>query len=102
VFSGGNTNRGVEMKDNLKVFGNVLLRIVAVFTASGLTVIGAGAIAGISTIKAIFVVGLTAVAAVTERLARDFINDGKLTTDEINEAFAPFEAPKNAENDVVN
>jgi len=90
------------MKDNLKVFGNVLLRIVAVFTASGLTVIGAGAIAGISTLKAIFVVGLTAVAAVTERLARDFINDGKLTSDEINEAFVPFEAPKNAKNEGVN
>jgi hypothetical protein len=36
------------MKSGLKMFGNILLRIVAVFAASGLGVIGAGSIAGIS------------------------------------------------------
>jgi hypothetical protein len=76
------------MKSGLKLFGNVLLRIVAVFAASGLSVIGAGAVAGISTIKAVSVAGLTAVAAVVEKLARGFMNDGKLDMDEINAAFA--------------
>lgn len=72
----------------MKSIGNILLRIVAVFAASGLSVIGAGAIAGISTIKAVTVAGLTAVAAVIEKLARGFMNDGKLDLDEINAAFA--------------
>ena len=72
----------------MKKIGNILLRIVAVFAASGLSVIGAGAIAGISTVKAVSVAGLTAVAAVVEKLARGFMNDGKLDMDEINAAFA--------------
>jgi ABC-type phosphate transport system substrate-binding protein len=76
------------MKSGLKMFGNILLRIVAVFAASGLGVIGAGSIAGISVIKAVTVAGLTAVAAVVEKLARGFMNDGKLSLDEINSAFA--------------
>ena len=54
------------------------MRIVAVFAASGLSVIGAGAVAGISTLKAVTVAGLTAVAAVVEKLARSFMDDGKL------------------------
>ena len=72
----------------MKTFGNILLRIVATFAASGLGVIGAGAVAGISVVKAVTVAGLTAVAAVVERLARGFMNDGKLSLDEINSAFA--------------
>jgi hypothetical protein len=76
------------MKTGIKQFGNILLRIVAVFAASGLSVIGAGAVAGISTIKAVSVAGLTAVAAVVEKLARGFMNDGKLDLEEINAAFA--------------
>jgi hypothetical protein len=76
------------MKSGIKLFGNILLRIVAVFAASGLGVIGAGSIAGISVVKAVTVAGLTAVAAVVEKLARGFMNDGKLDMDEINAAFA--------------
>ena len=67
---------------------NVLMRMVAVFAASGLGVIGAGAVAGISVAKAMMVAGLTAVAAVVEKLARAFMDDGKLTLDEINAAFS--------------
>jgi ABC-type phosphate transport system substrate-binding protein len=76
------------MKNGFKMFGNIILRIVAVFAASGLGVIGAGSIAGISVLKAVTVAGLTAVAAVVEKLARGFMNDGKLSLDEINSAFA--------------
>jgi hypothetical protein len=72
----------------MKPLVNILLRIVAVFAASGLSVVGAGAIAGISVLKAVSVAGLTAVAAVVEKLSRGFINDGKLETQEINAAFA--------------
>jgi hypothetical protein len=76
------------MLSGIKLFGNILLRIVAVFAASGLSVIGAGSVAGISVLKAVTVAGLTAVAAVVEKLARGFMNDGKLSIDEINSAFA--------------
>jgi len=72
----------------MKLTGNIILRIIAVFAASGLGVIGAGSIAGISVLKAVTVAGLTAVAAVVEKLARGFMNDGKLDMDEINAAFA--------------
>lgn len=76
------------MKKGLKGFFNIILRIVAVFTAQALAVIGAGAVAGVSTIKAMMVAGITAVATVVEKLARGFMNDGKLDLDEVNAAFA--------------
>jgi hypothetical protein len=79
------------MKDNLKLINNVLMRIVAAFTASALGVIGAGAVAGISTVKAMTVAGITAVAAVIEKLARGFMDDGKLSLDEINAAFSAID-----------
>ena len=41
---------------------NILLRIIAVFAASGLGVIGAGAIAGIPLWKACFMAGMAGVA----------------------------------------
>ena len=64
------------------------MRIVAVFAASGLSVIGAGAVVGISTIKAVILAGTLGVASVVEALARGFLDDGKLTVAEINDAFA--------------
>jgi len=67
---------------------NILARIVAVFAASGLSVIGAGAVVGISTAKAVILAGTLGVASVVEKLARGFLDDGKLTVAEINEAFA--------------
>ena len=67
---------------------NILMRIVAVFAASGLSVIGAGALVGIDTVKAMILAGTLGVATVVERLARGFLDDGKLTSDEINNAFA--------------
>jgi hypothetical protein len=66
---------------------NIVMRIVAVFAASGLSVVGAGAIVGISTGKAVVLAGSLGVATVVERLARGFLNDGKLTIHEINAAF---------------
>lgn len=67
---------------------NIFLRIVAVFAASGLSVIGAGAVVGINTLTAVTMAGLLGVATVVERLARAFLDDGKLSIDEINQAFA--------------
>ena len=86
--------------ESVKNIWNILMRIVAVFAASGLSVIGAGAIAWISTVKAVTVAGLTAVAAVIEKLARGFMNDGKLDIDEINAAFASVDTKAKSEADL--
>jgi hypothetical protein len=72
----------------MKNLNNVLARIVAVFAASGLSVIGAGAVVGISTAKAVVLAGTLGVATVIEKLARGFLDDGKLTMSEINLAFS--------------
>jgi hypothetical protein len=65
----------------------IILRILATFAASGLGVIGAGAIAGIPLWKAVLMAGIAGVATVVEGLARAYMDDGKLTTAEINEVF---------------
>jgi len=66
---------------------NILLRILAVFGASGLGVIGAGAIAGVNLPKDIFMAGIGGVAKVVEGLANAFLDDGKLDDNEIYEIF---------------
>ena len=66
---------------------NIVMRIIAVFAASGLSVIGAGAVVGIETYKAVILAGTLGVATVVEKLARGFLDDGKLTIAEINAAF---------------
>ncbi len=66
---------------------NILFRILAVFAATGLGVIGAGAIADVPLWKAIFMAGIGGVAKVVEGLARAFLDDGKLDAQEIDEIF---------------
>jgi hypothetical protein len=70
---------------------SILLRILATFAASGLGVIGAGTIAGVPLWKAIFMAGIAGVATVVEKLSRAFLDDGKLSLDEIDNAFSKFE-----------
>lgn len=65
----------------------ILLRILAVFGASGLSVVGAGAIAGVSLWKAVMMAGVGGVATVVEGLARAYMDDGKLDADEIDAVF---------------
>ena len=78
--------RKLKMK-NKDMLVNVLLRICATFAASGLGVIGAGAIAGVPLWKACFMAGIAGVAFVVEGLSRSFLDDGKLTLAEINDVF---------------
>jgi hypothetical protein len=80
----------------MEAFKNVIMRIVAVFAASGLGVIGAGAIANVPLWKAIFMAGIAGVATVVEGLARAFLNDGKLDADEINEVFSKVDKKSKA------
>lgn len=65
----------------------IILRILAVFAANGLGVIGAGSIAGVPLWKACFMAGIAGVATVIEGLARAFLDDGKLSVGEINDVF---------------
>lgn len=67
---------------------NIALRVLATFAASGLGVIGAGTIAGVPLLQAIFMAGIGGVATVVEGLSRAFLDDGKLSVDEINAVFA--------------
>jgi translation elongation factor EF-4 len=66
---------------------DILFRAVAVFIASALGAIGAGSIFGIGAGVAAGIAGLMAVSVVLERLAREFLDDGKLTQAEVNSAF---------------
>lgn len=79
------------MSTKLKI---VLLRILAVFGASGLGVIGAGAIAGVELWKAVAMAGIGGVAKVVEGLARAYMSDGNLSEDEINAVFNTIDKPK--------
>ena len=65
----------------------IMFRILATFAASGLSVIGAGAIAGVELWKAVMMAGISGVAFVVEGLARAYMDDGKLTKEEIDEVF---------------
>jgi len=67
---------------------DITLRIAAAFASTGLSVMGAGAIAGVPMWKACVMAGIGGVAYVVEGLARAFMDDGKLDKREINEVFA--------------
>jgi len=74
-------------KQTLTQLKNISLRILATFSASGLGVIGAGTIAGVPLIKAVFMAGIAGVATVVEGLSRAFLDDGRLSVDEIDNVF---------------
>lgn len=75
---------------------SIVKRIFAVFLASGLSVIGAGAIIGIDTIKAVILAGTLGVVTVVEQLSRSYLADGKLSSSEINEAFEDVDGKTSA------
>jgi len=66
----------------------IFSRIIAVFAASGLSVVGAGSLVGIELWQSASLAGALGVATVLEALARAYLADGKLTKDEIDQAFA--------------
>ena len=72
----------------------VLLRIIAVFAASGLSIVGAGTIAGVELWQAIMIAGVGGVATVIEGLSRAYLQDGELSEDEIDDVFASVDKKK--------
>ena len=69
----------------------ISMRILAVFAASALGVVGAGAIAGVPLWKACLMAGIGGMSTVVEGLARAYIDDGKLDAKEINSVFDNIE-----------
>lgn len=66
---------------------SIVGRMVALFLVSALTTVGAGAIIGIDTVQTAILAGVLGIANVLEDLARGYLDDGKLSQAEINEAF---------------
>ena len=69
------------------MYWNISKRMVAVFIAQALSVIGAGSLIGIDVVQSSLLAGLLGVANVLEILARKYLNDGKLSYEEVNQAF---------------
>jgi hypothetical protein len=67
---------------------DIVKRVLAVFVATALSVIGAGAIVGVNFWITAGMAGISGVATVLERLARAYIEDGILSKKEINSAFS--------------
>lgn len=72
----------------------IIARMLAVFIANGLAVIGAGSLIGVDTVSSVLLAGSLGVIKVSEALARAYIDDGKITLDEINESFAIMDKKK--------
>lgn len=69
-----------------------LLRIIATFIASGLSIVGIGSVFGLDLLKSVLFAGAVGVATVTEGLARAYLIDGKLTITEMNRAFRNYDS----------
>ena len=72
---------------SLKVLKDIGLRSFAVFLAMALPAIGVGAFAGVEPIKSALIAGGLAVSRVITDLAKAFLDDGKLTQEEVDAIF---------------
>lgn len=61
--------------------------MLALFLVTALSTVGVGAAIGIDVVQAALLAGIMGIANVVEDLARGYLNDGKLTDDEIDMAF---------------
>jgi uncharacterized membrane protein YdjX (TVP38/TMEM64 family) len=76
----------------MKRLVNTLLRMLAVFAESALAIIGAGSLFGVETYKAALMAGAVGVSTVIVKLSRAFLQDGRLTVIETNEAFSAVDS----------
>jgi hypothetical protein len=72
---------------SLSKLKDIAWRMLAVFIATALGVIGTGALIGVEVWQAALMAGIGGVATVLENLARAYLDDGKITNDEINGVF---------------
>jgi hypothetical protein len=71
----------------MKRLGTIIMRCFAVFVANALSVIGAGAIAGVDILQSCTIAGLAGVATVVGGLARAYLVDGELSKEDVNKVF---------------
>ena len=72
---------------NLTIIKDVVLRSVALFLTMALPAIGAGAFAGVEPANAALIAGALGVSKVVTELAKAFLDDGQLTSDEVDAVF---------------
>ena len=63
-----------KVQQGWALYINILKRIVAVFVAQGLSILGAGSLVGIDVYQSALLAGIMGVAHVVEMLARKYIN----------------------------
>lgn len=65
----------------------IIIKSIAVFFASALSVVGAGSVVGVEVLDSAYMAGLLGLVRVVESLARGFLDDGKLSLREVDQAF---------------
>jgi hypothetical protein len=65
----------------------IIIKSIAIFFASALSVVGAGSVVGVNVLDSALMAGLLGLIRVIESLARGFLDDGKLSLKEVDEAF---------------
>jgi hypothetical protein len=70
-----------------KTITKIIIKSIAIFFASALSVVGAGSVVGVDVIDSALMAGLLGLIRVIESLARGFLDDGKLSLKEVDEAF---------------
>jgi len=82
---------GMSKLQKIKI---IIARMLAVFIANGLAVIGAGSLIGVDILSSVLLAGSLGVIKVAESLARAYIDDGKISLEEINDSFGTMEKKK--------
>jgi hypothetical protein len=71
----------------LSVIKDVIFRSIALFLTMALPAIGAGAFAGVEPVQSALIAGALGVSKVITDLAKAFLDDGKLTQEEVDAVF---------------
>ncbi len=71
----------------LSIIKDVVFRSIALFLTMALPAIGAGAFAGVEPVNSALIAGALGVSKVITDLAKAFLDDGKLTQEEVDAVF---------------
>jgi hypothetical protein len=71
----------------LSIVKDVVFRSIALFMTMALPAIGAGAFAGVEPVNSALIAGALGVSKVLTDLAKAFLEDGKLTQEEVDVVF---------------
>ncbi len=71
----------------LSIIKDVVFRSIALFLTMALPAIGAGAFAGVEPVNSALIAGALGVSKVLTDLAKAFLEDGKLTQEEVDVVF---------------